>query len=46
MNEEYEGELAQFMSGLKWTVASTWAESGRSLDEGKKGMSYEVYKQV
>ena len=34
------------MSGLKQTVASTWVESRRSLDEGKKGMSYEVFKHV
>ena len=36
----------EFMSGLKQTVASTWVESRRSLDEGKKGMSYEVYEHV
>ena len=36
MDEEYEGELGQFMSGLKQTVASTRAQSGRRLDEGKK----------
>ena len=46
MDEEYEGELGKFMSGLKRTVASTRAQSGRSLDEGKKGMNYEVYKRV
>ena len=46
MDETYEGELGQFMSGLKRTVAASRAESGRSLDEGKKGMSYEVYKLI
>ena len=37
-------DLSQFMSGLKRTVASPSAASRRSLDEGKKGMSFEVYK--
>ena len=46
MDENYESELSQFMSGLKRTVASTKATSGRALDEGKKGMSYEVYKKM
>ena len=46
MEEEYEDELLQFMIALKQTVISTWTESGRSLDEGKKGMSYEVFKHV
>ena len=32
------------MSGMKKTVASQKAESGESLDEGKKSMSYEVYR--
>ena len=46
MDEAYETELSQFMSGLKRTVAEVRAESGRSLDEDKKGMSYEVYKRI
>ena len=46
MDDTYESELSQFMSGLKRTVASSRAQSGRALDEGKKGMSYEVYKKM
>ena len=34
------------MSGMKRTVASQKDESGESLDEGKKLMSYEVYKKL
>ena len=34
------------MSGMKRTVASQKAESGESLDEGKKSMIYEVYKKL
>jgi hypothetical protein len=46
MDNTYEKLLSQFMSGLKRTVASSRAASGRSLDEGKKGMSFEVYKKM
>ena len=41
--EEFKIELSQFMSGMKRTVTSQKAESGESLDEGKKSMSYEVH---
>ena len=40
--KEFRIELPQFMSGMKRTVASQKAESEKSLDEGKKLMSYEV----
>ena len=43
-DDDYDEDLSQFMSGLKRTVASSRAASGRSLDEGKKGMSFKVYK--
>ena len=46
MDEGYEGELSQFMSRLKRAVGSSRAESERSLDEEKKGMSYKVYKRI
>ena len=46
MGEEYETDLSQFMSGLKRTVASSRAASGQRLDEGKKGMQFEVYKKM
>ena len=41
-----QDELSQFMSGMNRTVASKTAESGESLDEGKKLMSCEVYKKL
>ena len=34
------------MSGMKMTVTYQKAESGEILDEGKKSMSYEVYKKL
>ena len=46
MSEEYEKDLSQLMSGLKRTVAAEKGVSGRDLDEGKKGMSFEVYKRM
>ena len=46
MPEEFKIELYQFMSGTNRTVASKFAESGESLDEGKKLMSYEVNKKL
>ena len=44
--EEFKIELSQFMSGMNRTVASKTDESGEILDEGKKLMSYEVYKKL
>ena len=44
--KEFNIELSQFMSGMNRTVASQKAESGYILDEGKKSMSYEVYKKL
>ena len=46
MTEEFKIALYQFMSGMKRTVAYKNPESGESLDEGKKPMSYEVYKKL
>ena len=46
MPEELNIEISQFMSVMNKTVASKTAESGESLDEGKKLMSYEVYKKL
>ena len=37
MDETYESELSQFMSGLRHTVPVPRVQSGRELDEGKKG---------
>ena len=34
------------MSGMKRTVASQKTESGESLEEGKKLISYEVYTKI
>ena len=46
MPKEFNIEISQFMSGMNRTVSSKTAESGESLDEGKKLMSYEVYKKL
>lgn len=43
MDEDYQKSLSQFLSGMKRTVAQAKAESGESLDEGKKPMTFEVY---
>ena len=40
--KEFNIEISQFMSGMKRAVASQKSDSGESLDEGKKLMSYEV----
>ena len=46
ITEEFKIELYHFMNGMNRTVASKISESGESLDEGKKLMSYEVYKKI
>ena len=46
MPEEFKIELSQFMIWMKKTVASQKADSGESLYEGGKLMSYEVYKKL
>ena len=43
---EFKIELSQFMSGMKRIVASQKSESEEILDEGKKSMIYEVYKEL
>ena len=44
MGGEFKKELSQFLSGMKIGVAYNKRESVASLDEGKKAMSFEVYK--
>ena len=44
MDREFKKELSQFMVGMKRFVASNKRESVASLDEGKKAISFEVYK--
>ena len=44
--KEFKIVISQFMSGMKRTIASQKAESGESLDEGKKMISYEVWKKL
>ena len=39
-------ELHQFMSGMKIFVAANKREYGASLDEGKRAMSFEVFKRL
>ena len=46
MPKEFSIDLSQFMIDMKRTVSSKKAECGESLDEGKKSMSYEVYKKL
>ena len=46
MRKEFNIELSKFMSWMKRTVTSQKAESGESLDEGRKYMIYEVYKKL
>ena len=46
MTEEFKIELSQFMSGMKRKVASQKTGSGESFDEGKKSISYGVYKKL
>ena len=46
MPKEFKIELFQFMSEMKSTVVYQKSDSGESLDEGKKLMRYEVYKNL
>ena len=41
-----QDDISEFMSGMKRTVAAERAQSGVSLDEGKKAMKFEVYKKM
>ena len=42
----FKKELSQFKLGMKRVVAANKRESGASLDEGKREMSFEVYKRL
>ena len=44
--KEFNNKISQFVSGMKRTVAPQNSESGESLDEEKKSMSYEVHKNL
>ena len=46
ITKEFKIELSQIMSEMKRKVSSQKDESGESLDEFKKSMSYEVYKKL
>jgi len=46
MSDNFKKNMNQFLSGMKRTVAKAKAESGESLDEGKKYMSFEVYSKL
>ena len=46
MEEKMKEEISQFMGGMKQVVASAKAASGESLDEGKKAMTFDVYKKL
>ena len=44
--KELNIELSQFMSEMKRTISPQKADIGESLYEGKKSISYEVYKKI
>ena len=46
MDGELKKELSQFMSLIKRVVAANRGESGASINEGKKAMSFDVYKRL
>ena len=46
MDGEFKKELSQFMSGKKIVVEANKRQFGASLDEGKKEISFEVYKRL
>ena len=46
MEAGFKKDLSQFMSGMKRHVAAKKRESGVSLDEGKRAMSFEVYRKM
>ena len=46
MDEEFRKDLSQFMSGMKRHVAAQKRDSGVNLDEGKKAMSFDVYRRM
>ena len=46
ISEEFRLDLSLLINRMKRTIASQEAESGESLDEGKRLMSYEVYKKL
>ena len=46
MNAGFRKDLGQFISGMKRVVTKAKLEEGASLDEGKKPMSFDVYKKM
>jgi hypothetical protein len=46
MEEKMKQDISQFMGGMKRVVASAKATNGQSLDEGKKAMTFDVYKKL
>ena len=44
MDQVFKKELYQFMSGMKRLISSNKRQDGISLEEGKKAMSFDVYK--
>ena len=46
MEAGFKKDLSQFMSGMKRHVAAKKRESGVSLDEGKRAMSFEIYRKM
>ena len=46
MNREFNKEISQFMSGIKIVVAANKIESGASLDQKNKAMSFDLYQRL
>ena len=46
MDQGFKKELSQFMSGIKRLIASNNRQDGISIKEGKKAMSFDVYKKI
>ena len=44
MDQVFKKEISQFMSGTKRLIASNKRQDGISLEEGKKAMSFDIYK--
>ena len=46
ISEDFNKLLREFLSGMKRTATQSKVDNGESLDEGKKPMSFEVYKEM
>ena len=44
MEEDFRKDISQFMSAMKRVLAANKRETGATLEEGKRAMSFDVYK--